>query len=78
MYSGEEIGVIIFELARAGRNTERAARVLRDAGGRFASINETTMRRMRDKYRDRIESVEAQIVERTIARRLEGMGSDGK
>ena len=70
MYGGQELGIIIFELAFTGRNVARATRILRDAGGPFASIGETTLRRMRDRYVERIKQYEGQIVDGIIAQRL--------
>lgn len=70
MYTGAELGLILFELAFTGRNAARATRILRDAGGPFASIGESTLRRMRDRYVERIKQYEGQIVDGVIVQRL--------
>ncbi|MCY3020188.1 MAG: hypothetical protein NTW87_14315 [Planctomycetota bacterium] len=73
MYSGEQIAIIVFELARTGGNVPRATRTLRDAGGALAGISENTVLRIRKRHAARIRQCEEQVMETVIARRLAKM-----
>lgn len=73
MYSGEEVDVIVCELVRCGGNAARVARILRDAGGRFAGISNNTVARVRSQYAKCIKQCREQMIQRAILRCLEEM-----